>query len=94
MEKILIKKWPFRQKIKRYFSISLIAWMPVFAAQAQCPAVNVPYTEDFESSITPAMPACITRENASQENTRQWNTSYLVKVSNSKGANIFRMVKN
>ncbi|AZA89534.1 Por secretion system C-terminal sorting domain [Chryseobacterium nakagawai] len=39
---------------------------------AQCNPLNLPYTEDFESVTTPALPACSTIENAGSGN--DWTT--------------------
>ncbi|WP_026706558.1 fibronectin type III domain-containing protein [Flavobacterium soli] len=48
-------------------------WMGPFAFYTQCLATTVPYTQDFESSTTPAMPNCSVTENAGTGN--NWTTA-------------------
>lgn len=54
------KNQQFRQKNRMQVLLLFIAMMPMAFLQAQCPAVNVPYTQDFESAVVPALPDCTT----------------------------------
>ena len=49
------------------------AWTEVFAFTTPCDAVGVPYTEDFESVTTPALPNCTSAANYGAGNT--WVTA-------------------
>ncbi|EJL67477.1 Por secretion system C-terminal sorting domain containing protein [Chryseobacterium populi] len=46
---------------KKLFFCAVILGIKI---SAQCNSVNLPYTEDFESVTTPALPSCTTIENA------------------------------
>ncbi|MBK6409680.1 MAG: T9SS type A sorting domain-containing protein [Flavobacteriales bacterium] len=48
-------------------------WVGPFTFNTTCAAVNVPYTQDFESATTPAMPACMSVEDLNGFNT--WITA-------------------
>ncbi|HNU55961.1 MAG TPA: hypothetical protein PKN30_05160, partial [Flavobacteriales bacterium] len=49
------------------------AWVGPYTFTTLCNALNVPYTEDFESATTPALPACMSVEDLNGATT--WITS-------------------
>lgn len=52
---------------------SLSSWSPVTSFTTPCDATSVTYTQNFESVVTPAIPACTTIQNAGTGN--MWYTS-------------------
>lgn len=60
----------------------LSSWSGPFSFSTPCNAANVPYTQDFESAVTPAAPACTSIVNAGTGN--NWATA---SVTNSYGFN-------
>ncbi|MCB0774305.1 MAG: hypothetical protein KDB93_13130, partial [Flavobacteriales bacterium] len=56
----------------------------VAAFTTACTALNVPYTQNFESAVTPAMPSCWTVENVNGSNT--WITNSTTNIGTGKGA--------
>ena len=51
----------------------LASWFGPFSITTACTATNVPYTQDFESAISPNMPSCTSIENAGTGN--NWTTN-------------------
>jgi hypothetical protein len=60
------------KKLGRHCSLVLLV-LSGWTGMAQCDPVSVPYEQDFESVVTPAMPACTTIVNAGSGN--NWTTA-------------------
>jgi len=61
------------QVISRNSAMDLVTEGPVWTFTTECNSTSVPYTEDFETAVVPAMPLCTSTQNAGQGN--NWITA-------------------
>ncbi|MEO7080479.1 MAG: hypothetical protein ABIY71_03090, partial [Flavobacteriales bacterium] len=54
-------------------NVDVSVWVGPFTFNTTCGAVNVPYTQDFESAVIPAFPTCMSVQNVNGNTT--WTTA-------------------